>query len=494
MKWYDPVSAASEWESLSPISTSLSEDKSASRTEIERDGDHITMRLMYRTTISTLALPKSASWPSDLIPPHAAPWHFAPDILSFSRFMLATPDYMNAELRSDLMQLEREIGTLRKLGTSANDLGIVFIEAAKRKVLEQIEKVATLRTPLVQESSETAWFELEALQDRAGAIARRKEREAERAGASSTSAEEIDDYVPPESVLSNNHSAYPMPARSARISAPVHPTPSHASRSNRTRRNVNPPAPNDTSYLFYQASSGQNVYLHPLDIKILKSHFEIYDAFPLSIRVKVEGTEEGSMNDDLRKRCRYLSHLPQACDLTFIEADLASVIPQQALAPYNQALRKRQAKRKDRIKRDDKARLKSEQAASQRERSSLAVGVGFPQAPVEELSFPALEETSNGEQLIREDQLPSSLAVPDLKTGESHSTSENKTIWGTRLIPAATPSLHAAAQTEEDDPVDLAVESAWNDFDAMQIRGGRRPGRKKKIVLNLSGGAVSLRR
>lgn len=532
VKWFDPVSSASQYTSLAQSPSSLAPDHSQDVSVGERSitdktaNDYVTFRLIHRNTISTLALPKSITWPSELMPPHTAPWHFAPDAFTFARFMLATPDYMISELREDLRQLEVEVTTLRRLGTPADDLGLVFIEAARRKVVEQIEKVATLRTELVQRTSEDAWLDFEALKDKEGAELKRKQLAFERALSSAASSSEPEDaYLPPDAVLngSSDRSAVRQtvhkpggvaqqarPHLQHRLSA-THPLTPAQQRNSRARRNVNPPAPNDATYLFYQAASGQHIYLHPLDIKILKSHFETYSAFPLDIRVKVEGTEEGSMNEELRKKCKYLSHLPEACDLTFAEADLSSILPPEALAPYAQALRKRTAKRKEKARKDDRARIKSEQAAAERERESLmSVRYSAP-APTYNFSSrsPGLSPTYRVTGLMDEEALarqledlpplstsPSSRAAAPAEKNEPAQRAANpgsRTVWGTQAVPAT--STRTTAHAQEPDEVELAMENAWQDLEAVQQRGGRKQGRKKKVVLNLTGGAqVSMRR
>lgn len=495
VKWFDPVSAASQSEASTSHSL-LADDSQVTSQDIDnadgKRGDYITMRLIHRSTISTLALPRSPTWPSELMPPHAAPWHFAPDVETFSRFMLATPDYMSAELRRDIQQLEGEISNLRQLGTQTDDLGIVFVESAKRKVLEQLEKVATLRTDQVQRDSEAAWFDLESLKDKEGAATRRREYERERALASTTSASETDEYVPPDYVTRGaDGSTYrPTPKKPQAVrAAAAHPLPLPNARNTRPRRNLNPPPPNDATYLFYQASSGQHIYLHPLDIKILKSHFESYSAFPLAIRVKVDGTEEGSMNEDLRKKCRYLAHLPNACDITFVEADLSNVISPEALAPYSQALKKRAGKRKDKAKKDDRARQKAEQAAQEKEREMLN---NRPRRR-ETAYIPHLSGEMSALHVNDEDfplsTSPSNTAAMAAKPPEQETPAGHRTVWGTRAVQAA-----AAPDRQPEYDYEDPTESAWNDFDQMQQRGGRRQGRKKKVVLNLSGGAVSMRR
>ncbi len=48
----------------------------------------------------------------------------------------------------------------------------------------------------------------------------------------------------------------------------------------------------DGMYYFYQASTGQHIYLHPLDIKILKKQFGAYDRFPDEIILHVANFDE----------------------------------------------------------------------------------------------------------------------------------------------------------------------------------------------------------
>jgi hypothetical protein len=61
------------------------------RRETPKPGSTLRMRLMQRPQITTLALPRSHTWPSDLLPPHQAPFHFLPDVYTYAKFMLATP-------------------------------------------------------------------------------------------------------------------------------------------------------------------------------------------------------------------------------------------------------------------------------------------------------------------------------------------------------------------------------------------------------------------
>ncbi|KAI8616599.1 hypothetical protein BC830DRAFT_1167687 [Chytriomyces sp. MP71] len=99
--------------------------------------------------------------------------------------------------------------------------------------------------------------------------------------------------------------------------------------------------PSAEYYYFYQAHDGQHMYLHPLDIKILKQEFQEYDKFPNEIVGKVLHVQESTMTEDLRKRCKYLGHLPLSCDVNFCEMDLSSVVSAETLKLFEKELTQR---------------------------------------------------------------------------------------------------------------------------------------------------------
>ncbi|KAJ3031429.1 UNVERIFIED_CONTAM: RING finger protein 10 [Siphonaria sp. JEL0065] len=94
-------------------------------------------------------------------------------------------------------------------------------------------------------------------------------------------------------------------------------------------------------FYFYQAQDGQHMYLHPLDVKILKHEFKEYDLFPDVIAGKVLHVQESTMTEDLRKKCRYLSHLPLSCDVNFCELDLSDVVSISTLGVFEKELKHR---------------------------------------------------------------------------------------------------------------------------------------------------------
>lgn len=79
-----------------------------------------------------------------------------------------------------------------------------------------------------------------------------------------------------------------------------------------------------SAYYFYQTAPQSQVcyFLSPFDIKILLHEYGSYKNFPSSLVVPVLNVVHGHyMSPDLRKRFRYLSHIPDYTEIAFIECD-----------------------------------------------------------------------------------------------------------------------------------------------------------------------------
>jgi hypothetical protein len=73
-----------------------------------------------------------------------------------------------------------------------------------------------------------------------------------------------------------------------------------------------------------------------LDIRILKAAFGDYATFPATILPRVERISSGHIVDDeLRKRVKYLGHLPQGCEVNFLECDWRDVVVPEILERFS---------------------------------------------------------------------------------------------------------------------------------------------------------------
>lgn len=479
VKWYEGAGSQDHEEP----SASSSSQENAFETML-RTGSTLNMRLVQRPQITTLALPRSRTWPSDLLPPHQAPFHFLPDVFEFAKFMLATPTYLISDLTKELDDLDAE---RRVLNGMKDALGVMFIDAADSKVREQIAKASALESPLLKEAIEKA-----------------KQTQLEMAQKVTYHAERIN-IQQPEPTVSNDVPVEFLALRSSGHSTPyvdqAPPTNDSNHRQNsqprnqpRQRRNVNPPPPSASAYYYYQAASGLPIFLYPLDIRILLSHFTSYSSFPDEISVKVEAFAEGTVNDDLRKRCKYLSHIPEGADVVFVEADLEGVVGPEALKNFEGPLKMRHSRRKEKSKKDDRAKARAEE----RERANWTIPAPTlysAATPYVNHDLPREDFSALGDASHNDGQVV--LSEP------STSPSQNVTgAWGARSFASAlhapstgrpNPALRSARSAAEiEDEWDLDV--AWHELEQRGAAGGNRKKRGTRLVVLGSGGGGARRR
>ncbi|KAK0208664.1 hypothetical protein DFS33DRAFT_1304903 [Desarmillaria ectypa] len=461
VKWFDGPSlepaednggASSSASSLSILDNSF---------EAPRAGSTMRLRLMQRPQITTLALPRSRTWPSELIPPHQAPFYFLPDIFNYSKFMLATPDYLVSDLTQDLDELAMERCTLAGMN---DDLGVSFIDAAELKVKNQIARAMAMDNPVLREQIDKARAGLRELEERHDLHSRRQARQANTP---------LDSDVP-EELLALRSNSSPMISS---IPVPDTPKPKAVPRQ---RRNVNPPPPSTSTYYYYQAASGLSLFLHPLDIRILLSHFKSYSSFPNTIDIRVEALSEGSVNDDLRKRCKYLAHMPEGADVVFIEADLQAVVGSEGLKNFEGALRMRTSRRREKSKKDDRARARAEER--ERERRTQHSFTAWTSPPPISSTVITVEPAS---PVHEEVQLPPQEPVAP-------------GAWGSRSFASAvhsSPSQDLSGQrhVQRDDGDEWDFDMAWHELEQRNNggTGGRRQKSNKLVIL---GGGVGGRR
>ncbi|XP_055382557.1 RING finger protein 10 [Condylostylus longicornis] len=75
-------------------------------------------------------------------------------------------------------------------------------------------------------------------------------------------------------------------------------------------------------YYFYQSTDGQNVFLHPLNVKMLQSMYGTLNKGPKIIESRILQKDFYSMDEDLRKKFTCLGHLPLTCQFEVIEINL----------------------------------------------------------------------------------------------------------------------------------------------------------------------------
>jgi len=111
------------------------------------------------------------------------------------------------------------------------------------------------------------------------------------------------------------------------------------------------------TFYFYQASDGQAIFLHALNVQMLVTEFGSLENCPKTIKAKILEKDSSSMTTDLRDRLRYLRHLPVCTAFEVAELDISNFVSRETLGQYATQLEERHRKRGRRA-REEKRREK----------------------------------------------------------------------------------------------------------------------------------------
>ncbi|OUM56314.1 hypothetical protein PIROE2DRAFT_19128 [Piromyces sp. E2] len=109
----------------------------------------------------------------------------------------------------------------------------------------------------------------------------------------------------------------------------------------------------DNVYYFYQMADGQHYYLHPLCNKILKYEYGEYSRFPETLNCRILSLKESTINEDMRKRFKYLSHLPLTCDIVLCEIYLNDIVSSSTFKKFKPEITQLSKKRQQKMAKDN---------------------------------------------------------------------------------------------------------------------------------------------
>ncbi|XP_051525946.1 RING finger protein 10-like [Myxocyprinus asiaticus] len=111
-------------------------------------------------------------------------------------------------------------------------------------------------------------------------------------------------------------------------------------------------------YYFYQAEDGQQMFLHPVNVRCLQREYGSLENSPQSITATVVEIDGQTVTEDIRRRHRYLSHLPLTCEFSLCELNLQPpILSKETLDSFSDDLEKRKRLRQKKV-RDEKRREK----------------------------------------------------------------------------------------------------------------------------------------
>jgi hypothetical protein len=271
---------------------------------------------------------------------------------------------------------------------------------------------------------------------------------------------------------------------------------------------------------FYFYTSPPHLYLSPLDIRILKTKYGSFSSFPSTLLPRVEHISTGHVVDEaLRKRAKYLGHLPRGCLISFLECDWTDIVSPEILATFTDEIERRRRRNREKATQEERERLQAErlEAAAIRDArrnfgaADEGVTVRFGNAgldapPVDMNDFIPLGAEGSTPPNPRAGFAP----LSDMST----SPSGGRTVWGTPLVAGLSETLPPPPPPVDDGwlkdadvretlgAADLAVqleafglESEPATSSAAGAGGGGGGGKKKKkqkITLMSTGGRRGL--
>jgi hypothetical protein len=440
------------------------EDQEAS--SLRENGD-VRLRLLKREPGSTLALPRDAA---DSYGIHDdIPWYHVAEIMDYARFIKGGEDYMMSQFDREIAELEvQEKHDELMFGddTTWTRRAVNAIEEAKQK-LAGIGNPPTTRNNFTAPEVPESW-------------------------------EDEDDRKPEAEVESNLTAALENVSISSRGTGE-----SKASHSSK---------PASHPFFFYNARP--NFFLSPLDIRILKTAYGDFSAFPSTILPRVEHISTGHVvDDDLRKRAKYLAHVPHGCEVSFLECDWTDVIDPTVLQHFRDDILRRRKRNTEKEAREERDRQRAEKEEEDKRMASIRRRrPSIPEKSFSETDFQPLPHREALGSSPPDSTLASTPPWGHPRTHSSFATlatpgtspDAQRTVWGTAAIAPTSPTLLAAPEPgptvddgwlqgwekdllDEGDAVAM-VEASMDRGSSSKAGGasahiGGKKGKKKKITL-----------
>ncbi|KAJ5794396.1 hypothetical protein N7457_000995 [Penicillium paradoxum] len=385
------------------------------------EGGDVVLRLVKRESGSTLALPRDVS--ETLGAGEDVPWYHVPEVADYARIMKGGEEYMTAQYDAEIEDLSRQEVEDELLFGDEN----TWTRKAICSITDAKEKLKGIGNPP----------EIRPVKERIATII---------ATSSSSSPSTVIAATPHQA----DHLSEAMDE--------VQLDPGSSAKSEGKGRSKQTPASSgsDHPYHFYQALP--QFYLSSLDIRILKAAFGEYSLFPATILPRVEHISTGHIVDnELRKRVKYLGHLPQGCEVNFLECDWRDVVVPEVLARFRTETDRRRKRNREKEAREEKDRIRAEKeeddkrwAAARRKRPSIGSASEAPFSARDFQPLPNHVESTVFDASISSASPPRPSSGFSALASPSTSPPGTRTVWGTTAVGSLSPSLGAQRATPSD--------------------------------------------
>lgn len=96
--------------------------------------------------------------------------------------------------------------------------------------------------------------------------------------------------------------------------------------------NVTEENPKDCWY-FYQVSTGENIFLHNVSMKLFDQEYKDFSKLPIRIESTVEEIETTNWEPERNKKMKYLSHLPEWMPYSMVEINMDKLVNDKVISP-----------------------------------------------------------------------------------------------------------------------------------------------------------------
>lgn len=440
--------------------------------ERPREGADVVLRLIMRQPGSTLALPRDGA--ESLEKAEDIPWYFAAEVMDYARVMKGSEEYVTDQYDEEieaLQQQEKEDELMFGEETQWTKKAVSSILEAKERVKgignpPSAPKQPSERKPrrplldFVRSSDGTSVHDFYSIQH---ATKSGQSLSGSSVGPQSRSGSSLDPSPTATSTSqSNERTSSATVSTESQSSAtsrsqPLASSTDQASSSRFRDRSgaASRHAHNDPPFFFYEAL--MHYYLSPLDIRILKAAFGDYSSFPTTILPRVERVSTGHIIDDeLRRRAKYLAHLPHGCEVGFLECNWTDVVSPEVLEGFAVEIERRRKKNREKEFREEKERIRAEKEEDDKRWAAARRRRPIPSHDlITESDFQPLPDASAIDLAAASSSPPWSSSRTQGGSGfaslASPSTSPvaSKTVWGTRMIVPTSPDMPAVRDEHE---------------------------------------------
>ncbi|KAM3867856.1 E3 ubiquitin-protein ligase RNF10 [Diretmus argenteus] len=131
-------------------------------------------------------------------------------------------------------------------------------------------------------------------------------------------------------------------------------------------------------YYFYQAEDCQQMFLHPVNVRCLIREYGSLEASPDSITATVVEIEGQTVTEEIRRRHRYLAHLPLTCEFSICELALQPpILSKETLDTFADDLEKRMRLRQKKAREEKRRERRIEMEENKKQGRYPEVHIGL---------------------------------------------------------------------------------------------------------------------